>query len=376
VATSFEPYRFYAAEVSYFSGKVRPALRAKGVPFCELLPDYRNVIVPRTGLAFIPIVVTPEDETWQDTSEILDALEARFPEPALYPSTPTQQIAAHLFELYADEFLLLPAMHYRWSFPESEAKARGDFAALVGDRAASDRFADQMKGSRAVLGIAGTTVPGIEAHLAELLAALESHFEKHPFLLGGALSLADCSLLGPCYAHLYLDAVPGRLLRASAPRTCHWIERANHCDPTAAGVWLAGDALPATLRPVLELIGRDAAPWILDGVRAFERWADAEPEGSRAGEVGRDEPPRFCGRVASALRGASVERAVSSYTLWMLQRVLDRFDALPAAQRARVRAALAGTGCELLLDYQPRHSLGKRRFKLICEGPGRPRPRA
>ena len=29
------PYRFYAAEISYFSGKVRPALRQKGVAFVE-----------------------------------------------------------------------------------------------------------------------------------------------------------------------------------------------------------------------------------------------------------------------------------------------------------------------------------------------------
>ena len=82
------PYRFYASEISYFSGKVRPALRQKGIFFVEHLPTpaaYRDVILPRTGLGFIPIVVTPEDETWQDTSEILDALERRHPEPALVP---------------------------------------------------------------------------------------------------------------------------------------------------------------------------------------------------------------------------------------------------------------------------------------------------
>jgi hypothetical protein len=51
------PFRFYAAEMSYFSGKVRPALRAKRVPFDEILPTtaaYRQVIVPRTGLSMIP----------------------------------------------------------------------------------------------------------------------------------------------------------------------------------------------------------------------------------------------------------------------------------------------------------------------------------
>ena len=32
------PYRLYASEYSYFSGKVRPALRMKRVPFEEVLP--------------------------------------------------------------------------------------------------------------------------------------------------------------------------------------------------------------------------------------------------------------------------------------------------------------------------------------------------
>ena len=144
------PYRFYAAEISYFSGKVRPALRQKGVVFVEHLPTpaaYREVILPRTGLAFIPIVVTPDDETWQDTSEILDALEARHPEPALYPPTQVQRAIAYLIELYADEFLVLPAMHYRWSFPEGVRKARGDFAATNGDPVAAAKFADRMGGS-------------------------------------------------------------------------------------------------------------------------------------------------------------------------------------------------------------------------------------
>ncbi len=360
------PFRFYAAEVSYFSAKLRPALRAKGIPHVELLPDYANVIVPRTGLAFIPILITPEDETLQDTSEILDALETRFPEPALYPPTPLQRVVALLLELYADEFLVLPAMHYRWSFPESEAKARADFAALTGNPEASRRFADRMQGARALLGIHANTRAPIEAHLSDLLAALEAHLAEQRFLLGARLSLADCSLLGPFYAHLYLDAVPGRLLRASAPRTCHWIERANHCDPAAPGEWCADGALPPTLRPILDLVGRDAVPWILDGVRAFERWADARPES--AGEPGRDEPPRFSGRIESALRGASAPRAVSSYTLWMLQRVLDACAQLAPAERARVGAALSGTGCEAVLAYRPRHRLAKRRFKLVFEG--------
>ena len=358
-----KPYHFYAAEISYFSGKVRPALRQKGVAFVEHLPTpaaYRNVILPRTGLGFIPVVVTPDDETWQDTSEILDALEARHPEPALYPKTPVQRVVAYLLELYADEFLVLPAMHYRWSLPESVRKARGDFAASNGDPEAAAKFADRMSGSIRALGVVPESHAAIEAHTADLLAALSAHFAAHATILGSRMSLADCALMGPLYAHLYMDLVPGLLLRETAPRVCHWIERMNHPDPDAPGTFLADDALAPTLRPLLELVGRDAVPLLLDTLVDFERWADARPPGQIA-------PPRAVGFHETRLRGAKFQRYTSPYALWMAQRTLDAYAALAPVDRAKVDAALAGTGCEALLAYRPRHRLGKRRFKLIFE---------
>jgi glutathione S-transferase len=354
------PYRFYGAEISYFSAKVRPALRLKGVPHVEHLPTpavYREVILPRTGLGFIPVVVTPDGDTWQDTSEILDALDRAHPEPALIPTTPLQRVVAHLLELYADEFLILPAMHYRWSFPASEHKARGDFAAATGDPEGANRFADRMRGSIKQLGVGPASASAIEGHLGDLLDLLSTHFAAHRFLLGDRMSLADCALLGPFYAHLYLDAVPGLLLRERAPRVCHWIERMNHPDPTAPGEWLAGDALAPTLRPLLDLVGRDGVPLLLDNARAFEAWADARP-------AALEEPPRGVGMHETRLRGAVFQRYTSPYGLWMIQRPLDAFAALADADRQRVDAALAGSGCEALFAFRPRHRLSKRRFKL------------
>lgn len=353
-------FRLYVSELSYFSGKVRPAFPYKRAPVLEILATdaaYRQVIRPRTGLAMIPIVVTPEDETWQDTSDILDALEARFPDPPLYPATPVQRLVAYLIELYADEFLILPGLHYRWSFPESEAKARADFAATSGDVARANRFADAVKTFFAMIGVRPETIPAIEAHTEELLDLLEAHFAARPYLLGGRPSLADCALMGPLYAHLYLDAVPGRLLRARAPRVCHWIERMNHLDPDAAGEWLPGDALAPTLRPLLERIGRDAVPLILDTVRAFETWAS---ENTPA-----DELPRIIGTHPTTLRGVGFERVTTPYTLWMVQRLLDEYRRLAPAGRAAVDHALAGSGCEPLLAYVPRHRVERRPFKLF-----------
>jgi glutathione S-transferase len=357
------PFRFYAADMSYFSGKVRPALRAKRVPFDEILPTtaaYRQVIVPRTGLSMIPTVVTPEDDTWQDTSDILDALEARFPEPPLFPETPVQRLTAFLMELYADEFLMLPGLHYRWSTAEGETRARQEFAIMTGDAPRANRFADGVRMFTQLVGVRPETIPAIETHTHDLLAALEAHLTGHTFLLGERPSLADCALMGPLYAHLYLDVVPGRLLRETAPRTCHWIERMNHPDPDSFGAWLPGDTLAPTLRPILDLIGRDAVPLVLDTVRAFEDWADGR-------EPPADELPRGVGMHRTALRGVAFERFTLSYTLWMVQRVLAAHHALDGAGRAAVAAALAGTGCEEVLAYAPRHRVVRRPYKLFLQ---------
>ncbi len=356
------PYRFYAAEISYFSGKVRPFFRYKDVPYEEIAPTpevYREIILPRTGLGFIPVVVTPDDQVLQDTSEILDELERRFPEPPVYPPTPLQRVVAYLIELYADEFGVLPAMHYRWSFPESEAKARRDFAAATGNAQTAGPFADRMKGTLPLLGIGPDSIPAIEAHTRDLLDILSRHFAVHDYLLGSRMSLADLALLGPFYAHLYLDAVPGRLLRETAPAVCAWIERMNHPRPKS-GTFAAGDALPDTLRPLLLLIGSDAVPVLLDNARAFEAWADGHPSDLA-------EPPRGVGFHQTSLRGATFQRFTSPYTLWMLQRPRDAYHALPTEAQAGVRRMLDRTGLLPVLDDRPRYRLGKRHFNLVVE---------
>ena len=79
-------YVYHAADVSYFSGKARPALPQKGLHYTEVRPRMHEIMA-KTGLAFIPVLVTPEGEYWQDTSEILDRLEERHPDPPRFPTT-------------------------------------------------------------------------------------------------------------------------------------------------------------------------------------------------------------------------------------------------------------------------------------------------
>ena len=350
------PYLFHGADVSYFSGKVRPALPQKSLWYREVVPNLKQ-IVARTGVAFIPVLMTPDGEAWQDTSTILDRLEAAHPAPPLYPKTPVQRVVAYLIELYGDEIGLLPAMHYRWSFEESARKARIDFALGSGNLAAAGQFADRMVQGKNSLGVSAASAPAIEAHLRELLAALCTHFEAHRFLLGDAMSLADCALMGPFYGHLFRDAVPERLLLESAFRVCCWIERMNRPPLDQTG-WLPDDALAATLAPVLRVMA-DGVPLVLDAVRAIDAWADASPGAA---------PPRVIGTYETPYRDVKLSLLCRPYTLWMVQRPLDAYAALRDAERAQVDAALAGTGWEALLACRPRHRMGKRDNQLALEG--------
>jgi glutathione S-transferase len=362
LARSDAPYRFHAFEVSYFSAKVRPALRYKGVWYEERRADLTE-IRRRTGLAFIPVVITPDDETWQDSTDIYDQLERRHPKPPLFPSGPLQRIAAHLIEVYADEFALLPAMHYRWASELGEATARARFSAMMGSRERGNKAADRMVRARFMLGASVEAGPAIEQHTRDVLDALSAHFEVHPYLLGARLSFGDCALMGPIDGHFFTDLVSRRLLLETAVPVVGWIERCRFPNEDQQGEWLAADALAPSLVDALGVMGRDAVPVILDTVRAVEEWSDSRPE-----EL--VEPPRSVGSCKSSLRGIGIERAALSYSLFSVQRVLDYYRSLEQTERAQIDAALAGCGWTELLGYQPRHRLCKQNFKLVFEPQG------
>ena len=324
--------------MSYFSGKVRPALRYKRVWHDEVRANV-PLIQERTGLGFIPIVITPEDETWQDSTDIYDRLEERFPEPPLFPATPVQRVAAHLVELYTDEFALIPAMHYRWGSELGEASARARFIAMIGHEKLGTAAAARMAKARLALGATDATAPAIEAHTRDLLDALSGHFEEHPYLLGARLSFADCALMGPLYAHLFNDLVSRQLLLETAVPVVGWIERCNYPNAEAQGEWLADDALAASFRHVLTVMGQDAVPFLLKGLEGVERWADERPPDL-------EELPRAVGQIDGSLRGTPLTRFCGTYALWLVQRTLDVYQALAPDARKQVDQAVAGTGWE------------------------------
>jgi len=339
-------YKLYGDPFSYYSGKALAYLKFKDIPFDMILPTpdvYRDIIIPRTGVKYIPVLISPDDIAVQDTTEIIDFLEARFPEPSVYPATPRQKLTALLFELYGDEWLLLPAMHYRWTYNEDFAYAEfGRFAVPNAPeetrRKIGEKASAPFRSAMPALGITAHTAPALEAWYEELLGHLNAHFAAHLFLLGTRPSIGDFGLFGPLYAHLYRDPWSGAMMERVAPHVAAWVQRLNEPDG-APGAFLENDTVPETLYPILTRMFEEQFPVLADTVAQLETWIDAH-EG--------EEISRAIGEHTFTLaHGGEViteKRLVFPYAQWMLQRVLDYYGALTPAERVSVDALLSDTG--------------------------------
>ncbi len=339
------PYTLYGAEISYFTGKVRAYLRWKAIPFTEVLSNaevYREVIVPRVGFPVIPVLVTPQDETLQDSSEIIDALEQRHGEPSVVPPTGAQRVVSALFELYGDEWLVIPAMHYRWHHNRDWAlRAFGEVnapnASPEEQLAAGTRRAGPFAQAAVLLGAEPHMHAAIERSYEDLLGELDRHFAQHPYLLGTRPCLGDFGIFGPLYAHQYRDPASGALMRRLAPHVVAWIERMLQPPAPQGGEFLTGDEVPETLQPVLRRMVREQLPVLVDSARCLAQWATAN-----AGEA----VPRAIGLHAFELEGVRGQRIVRPYSLWMWQRVRDARAALLAAERDAADRMLGAVGAQ------------------------------
>jgi len=406
------PYRLYSWEHSYFSGKVRAYLRYKQRSGA-LEPGYEDILAtpsliaglltPRSGSGAVPQLEMPDGRWIQDSSEILDACEAEHPEAAIVPDAttrPRQRLAAYLIELLADEWIVVPAFWQRWFFSEdgrapshrgANEQQWGAMLAAGADgatrrRAGADFF-------EAAFGISDTRVSpkGVYAGLVHLgcterterawqasqhriLTLLEAHFSEHDYLLGGRPSLADFGLLGPLYAHLYRDPVPGFVLRSLFPLVTEWVERTNgegalnarsygqklyELDASGAlvgrvanrheGQWLPDDEIPATLAALLGVFFEEMWPVLcrsIESLRAFIA-SDAHELGAELPGKTFTATPGFFEHQTNGgalthsfeIGGIESERMVVPYQIWMLGR-LERAMA-PSLAASESRAALA-----------------------------------
>lgn len=345
-------YTLYGSPISYFTGKVRAYLDWKQLAYQELLSSaevYKEVILPRVGFAVIPVVTSDGGETLQDSTDIIDTLEARHGGPAVVPATGVQRLAAALLELYGDEWLVIPAMHYRWhhnrewamrAFGElSMPNATPDEQLAIGTKRAGP-FAQ----AAVLLGAATPAMQqAVERSYEALLAELDAHFAQLPYALGTRPSIADFGLYGPLYAHQYRDPASGALMRRLAPNVVRWVQRLETQAAPLAGDFLPNDEIAPTLLPVLRRQMREQMPVLADSARRLEAWLAGHP-GERI--------PRAIGSHPFVLEGEEGERIVRPYSLWMMQRARDVYESLAGDERARADAWLDSIGGQAFREYQ------------------------
>jgi glutathione S-transferase len=394
VPTPPAAYRLFSWEHSYFSGKVRAFLRYKAHGGALVYEDIlatpeliQGLLLPATQTNAVPQLLAP-DGTWvQDSSEIIDYCERAHPEPEVIPRAdraPAQRLVCHLIELLADEWMVVWAFYARWQYGrdgvepnhvayneqqwgavfapyasglERRRMARMLFDGLFGVRDAFENPRGIFAGLVA-LGANESTAPAWEASNTRLLERLEAHLAEHDFVLGGLPSLADFALLGPLYAHLYRDAVPGFALRTRFPLVAEWVERTNHTNDLNArsygqklyglgadgnlvgrpatsdgGAWLDGDRTPPTLVPVLEIFTSEMWPMLkstLRTLRAYLASGQHAPGGELPGKTFTPTPGFEALQTgdgplthAFEIGGLHARRMVVPYHVWMLQRLAD-----------------------------------------------------
>ncbi len=377
-----DPYTLFGSHASYFTAKTRSYLRKKGIPFVERLPshpDFRARVRPASGTAKIPQILTPEGEVVQDTVEILDYLEARFPDLPAIPTTPRQKIFVHLMELLASEGLLSLAFQHRWVFPEENRFfVLMDFGRSFAPQGTDEelmKYGDVIGGSilggkvKGVVGgdrgyeefaaaVGGTGGDELKARLdreyRDLLALVEAHLVEHPWFLGGHPSAADYAIMGALHAHMGRDPAGLQLMQAHAPRVFRWVEHMLVPEVQSpefhdrAIEYPADDEVPETaLKILLHIANRYGERFVL-GALAFNEAVER-----LAPEKGHVFDPKHIDAVLPAetvsYRGKEREAIANLYHVWILQRAQRAFVALGDDDKAGVLEMLGeGVAADLI----------------------------
>jgi glutathione S-transferase len=323
------PYRIFGADLSPYSVKVRSYFRYKQIPHEWVVRDMARMseFQKYARLPLIPLVVTPEDEGIQDSTPIIEKLEALFPEPSIHPDDPALAFLSALVEEYADEWGNKHMFHYRWTYePDQEANADRIARMSLGD--ADDEAVAKMAAAvkermiprLAFVGSNATTRDQIESSYRRLLSILEEHLAGRSFLFGGRPAFGDFGLFAQLY-ECWTDPTSGALLRQSSPRVEAWIERMLEPKPEAG--FEAREELLPTLRPLLEH----------EIAGLFLPWSEANAKALSLGEK----------EFSVQLEGRAFTQATQKYHARSLKALKERYAAIP--DRSTLDPILEETGC-------------------------------
>jgi glutathione S-transferase len=301
-------YRIFGAEVSPYSIKVRSYFRYKGIPHEWIVRDAtkQEEFQKYARLPLIPCVVGPDDQGMQDSTPIIERLEAQFPEPSIHPDDPALAFLSALVEEFGDEWGNKWMFHYRWAREADQQSAGERIARMLAPGAEGEQLqgvvssvVERMTSRVWFVGSSAQTAPQIEASYRDAVAQLESHLASRPYLFGARPAFGDFGLWGQIQ-NARTDPTAGGILDERAPSVVAWCERM--LAPEAEGDFEAWEALEPTLAPFIEQqVGRLFLPWSEANAQAIAA-GDETFSVDLDGRTWSQKPQKYHARSLKALR--------------------------------------------------------------------------
>jgi glutathione S-transferase len=270
-----KPYRIFGSEMSPYSVKVRSYFRYKQIPHVWVPrgPHNNEEFSRYARLPIIPAVATPEDEGLQDSTPIIERVEAIFPEPSIHPAEPALRFLSELIEEFADEWGNKLMFHHRWFAEVDIAASAQTLAWLSMPQGAADAVAERarairerMTGRGHFVGSSVENAPLITTYYLEIIDLLEAHLAGRRYLFGARPAFADFGLAGQFY-ELSVDPTSGAILRARGPAVLDWCHRMM--EPGQDGPFETWADLAPTMEPLLTYVGDYFLPWTTENARAL-----------------------------------------------------------------------------------------------------------
>lgn len=262
-------YLVVGAEESPYSVKVRSYFRYKNIPHTwSTRAESGEVFARHAKLPLIPLVVTPDETGIQDSTPIIERMEAEVPDPSIYPAEPVSRFISILLEEFGDEWGNKWMFHLRWARDIDQIGCARRIAAMVNPDADEDQLAaasqsirERMVGRVWFVGSNETTAPLIEASFQDSLNLLDQHLESRRYLFGNRPSFGDFGLWGQVY-NANRDHTPAQMISKTRNITA-WLDRM--LNPISLGPFEEWASLRSTLAP---LLATQVGP-------LFLKWSDA-----------------------------------------------------------------------------------------------------
>ena len=328
---------------SPYTRKMLALLRYRRIPYRLILASHDGLAgLPQAKVSLLPTFYFPNGKgelvAVNDSTPILRRLEREHPGRSARPSNPALAFIDSLIEDYGDEWLTKAMFHYRWAYKADIARASAILPAWrraqTSDallKAAGEEVANRQIPRLRYVGSNEVTGPIIEASYKRFLDAFEAHLRDHAFMLGQRPGGGDFGCYGQLTQLALFDPTPMAVTEARAPRVFAWtgaVEDLSGLEPTEAD-WFDPAALPATAKAILAEVGRVYAPLLLANAKALREGAE---------------------QVETEIDGGRWVQQPFAYQGKCLQWLREEYAALGPADRKAADAALAGSGCEVLLQ--------------------------